>query len=326
MAARKAHEGKPKRKAKNKPVEILPVKPISRNLSFDGDDDSFNQTMPAVTNTNILSSADKENQMDQKRSGSVKKFQNGKIRPKSKVNTEIGCEPLSQVQPDDTIYSSLQARLEALTNIRETEPERLLREYRHASEQQLSAGDALVKSTLESSAQQAEAYKALIEDLRADLRTREQEISVLNAKLATSRRSSGRHDGGSENSFDDASRSDIHTTSSASRSAPNTSQIVNVLSALSEVSLTLDTQLSYGAENPNTSVYRCLQSGPTTIFKYILELNEDEPDSLVYTPLDDDEDNALAFTLLPSYFQEPLTFKWTAVSFDSIMSKTDSIY
>lgn len=223
----------------------------------------------------------------------------------SPLTSHANSTPARQQQQQP--QQSLQSRLEALTHIRETEPERLLREYRQATESKLAATNTIL-DVLDEANKSLDELRLRVRNLEADLSCRDQEISVLRAKLGTSRRESGRHDTSHSSIISDAKPEN----GDAGIAQDNPDQLINILSALSEISLSLDPELSQ--PESGLAVYQCLQSGPSTIFKYTLELNQAEPDLLVYTPLPDDQDNRLAFKHLPVYFREPLTFRWNAVS------------
>lgn len=213
------------------------------------------------------------------------------------INDSINDIPLiksSKPTDNNNAESDEVRKYHRLKEIRETGPEKALREYKNAVQARLQAADALFRElSTNGHLEDAKDYEEELEDLREnvdhltnELQTAAEEIKMLKAKLYAAEKPRSE-----ENDHKD------------------------------KLALSLSADLS-GLVIQNVEIeedvitYKCLQKGRNGVFQYNLSLVNSDADQqeVTFTPVLDAEKDAELISLLPDYFSEPLSFTRDAVS------------
>lgn len=238
------------------------------------------------------SEENKENEGRDKIDGSPKrKFES--------INDSMSDTPLVKRRKEDTDKNDftgsdvMYTKYKRLKELRETGPERALREYKKVFQSRIQAADALVQELSNSNMEdtrdvekELEDVRDIVDDLTQELQDAAEEIKMLRAKLY--------------NVEKERSDDSDHTDHLAlSLSSDLTGLVIQSIDRQGEA-----------------TVYDCLQKGRRGVFHYMLTVNKGQEDQqeIIFTPVLDAEKDSELISLLPDYFSEPLSFMRDAVS------------
>lgn len=172
-------------------------------------------------------------------------------------------------------------RYARLRDLRETQVEQELREYKAAAQERIDATEELLNILRDQKSQEVVELQENIDNLQGDLQAAHEEIDVLRAKLRA-------HEDGAKD---------------------ETKLALGLCSDMSGVAFKSITTTK------DETAFEILQSGRNGTFHYTLATSTDDEGASVirFTPLLDDTDDELV-SYLPEYFTESLTFARDAVS------------